>query len=366
MKLWQKQKIIFIDNLSSLLGSWIPVIQALLIISFQSNNKKISQIVDFIKNKISSWENFTQIAIKMPKIFNIFDAAMIETWEATGKIDKALDAIVRKEEKEYELSKKVKQALIYPASIVVVTIIMLTIIMTYIIPKIEWIYKESNVNLPWLTRVIINLSHFFTSYFTLVIWLLIFWIICFIYAYNHIKKFKYWIDLFVLKIPIFWEIIKKKTLINFADFLSTLLSSWITINKALAIITNAMDNAFYKDIIGNILAEVKQWKNLSSAMWIEIMWNTQKIPKKELDKIIMKNYAFWVELSTAVKIWEQTWNLANMLNKVSVRYTKEIDNTVKNLSTLLEPLIIIIIWWIVWTIVMAILLPFLNMVNVVK
>jgi type IV pilus assembly protein PilC len=82
--------------------------------------------------------------------------------------------------------------------------------------------------------------------------------------------------------------------------------------------------------------------------------------------LAQKNKAFPIEISTAVRIWEQTWTLSKMLLKTSTRYTKEIDNTVKNLSTMLEPIIIVFIWWIVWVIIMAILLPFLNIANVVK
>lgn len=365
MKLNQKQKILFIDNLSSLLNSWIPVIQALDIISFQSKNKKFDKIISFIKTNISSWENFFKIALKLPKIFNIFDVAMIETWEQTWQIWKAFEIIMMKEEKENDLKKKVKQALIYPFAIIIVTFLMLTIIMVYVIPKIEWVYKESNVNLPPLTTMVIWVSHFFVNnlfYIAILIAVIIFW---FIEAKRRVPKFRLFVDKNILELPIFWELIKKQILVHIADFLSILLSSWIIINKSLIIIKNAMSNSFYAKEIEDILEKVKIGKSLSSSMWVDIL-NPWKISNEEKKLLENKTRAFPIEMSTAVKIWEQTWSLAKMLSKTWARYTKEIDNTVKNLSALLEPFIIIFIGWVVGIIIMAILLPFLNIANVVK
>lgn len=364
MKINQKQKIYFLDNLSSLINAWIPIIQALDIIAFQTKHKKTNSIIKELKKWISEWENLFIIVRKIKWVFNIFDQAMIETWEATGQVGKALEVIVKKEEKEYDLNKKIKQALIYPVAIVIVTLAMLTVIMIYVIPKIEWIYKESNVNLPELTQAVISTSHFFVNNFVfLAIWILslIFALIQF-HKYN--KPFKLFLDRKILDIPIFWELIKKRILVQFADFLSTLMGSWIMINKALLIVKNAMSNSFYEKIAQEIIEEVKTWQPLSSAMWVEIMnWNKTTQERKIL---INKNFAFPIELSTAVKIWEQTWSLSKMLQKTSLRYTKEIDNTVKNLSTMLEPIIIVVIWVVVWTIIMAIMLPFLNIASVIK
>ncbi|EKE28499.1 MAG: 3-isopropylmalate dehydrogenase [uncultured bacterium (gcode 4)] len=366
MKLNQKQKILFLDNLWSLLNSWIPVMQALDIISFQVKNKRFDTIINFIKSNIWEGENFFKIALKLPWVFNIFDAAMIETWEATGKIWRAFEVIVLKEEKEYDLIRKVRQALIYPIAVIMITFIMLSIIMTYVIPKIEWIYAESNVNLPPLTQAVIDTSHFFVNNLLFVIIGIFIFIISFIQAYRQIKQFKLSIDKSILEIPIFGDIIRKKTLVHFADFLSTLLWSWIIINKALLIIRNAMSNSFYAKAIDEISKEVKLWQSLSSSMWVDILDRQSNSSSKEKALLLLKNKAFPIEISTAVRIWEQTWTLSVMLHKTSVRYTKEIDNTVKNLSTMLEPIIIVFIGWIVWVIIMAIMLPFLNIANVVK
>ncbi len=357
IKLSKKQKLLFIENIWSLLGSWIPIIQALDILLLQSQNKNINNLCIYTKNQINNWESLFQIFSKLKKVFNVFDITMLEIWEQTWQVWKSFDLITQKEEKEMDLKNKIKQVLIYPISIIIVTILMLVVIMIYVLPKIELIYRESNINLPYITQKIIDISHFFINYwiFVLISFFLIIFLLMFIYKKN--SSFSYFFDKNIFKIPIFWHILKTKVLINFTDFLSTLLSSWIIINKAISITQNWINNYYYKKEIYNILEEIKNWNPFSSA----ILWN-----KNNLDKLNIKKLAFPIELVTSIKIWEQTWTLSKMLQKISIKYTKELDNKIKNLSAAIEPVIILVIWWVVWVIIMAILLPFLNMANVIK
>ncbi len=370
MRLSQKQKILFIDNMWSLLNSWIPIFQVLDIIYFQTKAKNTKSLCLFLKKQIEAWENLFKASLKIPKVFNIFDVAMLEVWEATWQIWKSFETIAIKEEKEMDLKNKIIQALIYPIAIIIITITMITVIMIYVIPKIEVMYKESNTNLPALTEIVIATSHFFVNnwiYIIIFLSVLILWSISLLKN----KEIKYFFDKHILKIPLFWWIIKKKILINFLDFLSILLSSWIMINKALLIIKNWSSNNYFAQEFENIIQEIKNGKPLSSSMgWdlleIKLKQNSYKISKNEMNILQERAELFPIELSTAVKIWEQTWTLAQMLQKTSFRYTKEIDNIVKNLSTIMEPVIIVVIGLVVWVIVMAILLPFFNVANVVK
>lgn len=262
------------------------------------------------------------------------------------------------------------QALIYPISIIIVTILMITTIMIYVIPKIEAMYKESNVNLPELTLIIISISHFFTNYIIFIcLWSIIF--IYTIFLFLKIKIIKLFFDKQILNLPIFWNLIRKKILINFSEFLATLLVSWIMINKALMIIKKWTSNLYYAEEYENILSDIKNGKTLSDAMW----WNLLNLQNKknlttdekiELTRSKKRVALFPIELSTWVKIWEQTWTLSKMLFKSSARYSKEVDNVIKNISSLMEPIIIVVIWWIVGTIILWILLPFLGIANVIK
>ncbi len=358
IKLHGKQKLLFIENIWSLLGSWIPIIQALDILLLQSENKNIEALCIHTKNQINNWESLFQIFSKLKKVFNVFDVTMLEIWEQTWQVWRSFDLITQKEEKEMDLKNKIKQVLIYPISIVIVTILMLIVIMTYVIPKIESIYRESNINLPYITQTIINISHFFINYWIFVLLgasLIIFFLLLF---YKKNSKFSYFFDKNILNFPIFWNILKTKILINFTDFLSTLLSSGIIINKAISITQNWINNYYYKKEILRILEEIKNWNSFSNA----VLWNKNS----NINKLSVKKLAFPIELVTSIKIWEQTWTLSKMLQKISIKYSKELDNKIKGLSAAIEPVIILFIWWIVWVIIMAILLPFLNIANVIK
>jgi type II secretory pathway component PulF len=185
---------------------------------------------------------------------------------------------------------------------------------------------------------------------------IILWIIIFITAiiiFKTNKKTKIYWDKFIIKLPIFWPLIKKKILAMYAWNLWILLERWIIINQALKISSQTLENDFYEKEIKKIISWISTWKELSDLMWINEISSWKENPY------------FPIELSSVVKIWEQTWKLPELLLKISNKFKKEIDNIVKNLATAIEPLVIVWVWIIVWILIMAIMLPFFNMVNVV-
>lgn len=362
----RKEKILFLDNFGSLINAWIPIVRALQIIYFQSENKRIQIMSAHFKQAIESGKNIIQVCESLPNIFSPFDRAMFEMWEATGKMGQVLTLITDREEKQQDLERKIKQALIYPASILFVAVAMVVTIMTYVVPKIEKIYHDSHVNLPPLTQFIIGLSHFLLSYWIyLGIGIFIF-VIAFFMSLKS-PKFRYQFDRHILSLPIFGQILRKKILIVFTEFLATLLNSGILINRSLSIVRTGMDSRYYEVEIDAILSDIKLGKTLSSALggeyierkirW-EPIWKDESSFKRRVD-------CFPIELSMSVKIGEQTGSLARMLEKMAVRYNKEVDATIKGISSMIEPIIIVGIGWIVGVIIMAIMLPFFNMVNVI-
>ena len=236
--------------------------------------------------------------------------------------------------------------------VISLSIAMIITFMLFVIPKIQKMYADAKVNLPWLTEFVINASDFLQkNIFLLWAWLVI--TITFLIYLKNNPRTKIYFDKYILQLPIFWGLIRKKVLSLFARNLSTLLSSWIIINKALEITKKSLENAYFEKELDNVMIKISNWIPLSEAMWIKLLttWKESEY--------------FPLELSSLVKIWEQTGKLPSLLGKISVRYNKEIDNIVKNLATAIEPIVIVWVWWIVWTMIMAILLPFFNMVNVV-
>ena len=370
IKLGRSEKLIFIENLGALLNSGIPIIRALQIGLFQAKKPNIRRLYEFLISSLESGETFFRVAARLPKVFSVFDVALLEMGDATGQIGRSLDTIFAKEEREADLRRKIKQALIYPISVIGIALGMICTIMTYVIPKIEGMYKEANVNLPALTQALIDSSRFIRGNLPILlggIGILVFSVI-FVLRDRRVKK---WFDLHVLRVYLFGNILQKKTLITFCEFLAILLHAGILINKALLIVKNGIGNVAYEDEIDAILEEIKSGKTLSGSLGgnlIEYKQSNLAIPanRNALDLAIRRNEFFPIELSTAVKIGEQTGMLGRMLERISIRYDKEVENIVKNLSAMLEPAIIMILGIVVGTMILAIMLPFFNMVNVIK
>lgn len=352
MKITTKEKLNFLESFSSLLNSGIPITNALKIIEYQSKSAKIKILINSISKNINSGLSLEECFIQFPKIFNNFDISLIKMWEVTGKLWDVIETIKNKEEKSKELKSKVIWALIYPMVIMSLATIMIWIFMVFVIPKITDMYKDAKVNLPSLTQTVIDISNFLQEKYYLII--IIFIILIFlIKIFKTNKKTKIYWDRFILNIPIFWWLIRKKILALFSSSMWTLLTQWVMINDALKITAWALENDYYEKELLKITKNISSWKVLSEEMWINLISSWKESPY------------FPIELSSIIKIWEQTGKMPELLSKISIKFNKEIDSLVKNLATAIEPIVIMAVWAIVWTIIMAVMLPFFNMVNVI-
>lgn len=352
VRLSQKQKINFFDSLFNLISSGIPITNSLSIMLYQTKDKNLKLLLQTVTKDISKWKKLQDSLAQFGGVFSNFDIYMVKMWEVTGKLAHSFEAIKEREEKNSELKSKILGALIYPIIIISLSISMIIGFMTFVIPRVQKMYADARVNLPSLTQHVIDTSEFLQHNYLI----LILAFICLIYGlilFKRWEKTKIYADEFILKIPLFGGLIRKKILAIFSNTLGTLLSNGIMINEALEISKKSLDNAYYEKRIDEMLLSLNQWIPLSELMWI-----------KKLKDGIEDPY-FPIELASVVKIGEQTGKLPSLLMKVSVKFNKEIDVIVKWLSTAIEPIVIVFVWSIVGTMIMAILLPFFNMVNVV-
>lgn len=352
IRLSQKEKINFLDQFSNLLISWIPLTNALKIIIYQTQKKYIKEMLEILLDNINKGKSFGESIVWFPSVFNEFDTSLIEIGEVTGKLWKSLQTLKEKEEKNQEIKTKIIGALLYPSIIIILAIAMIITFMVYVIPKIEEMYKWSNVNLPWLTIFVINISRFLQeNIFYIILSFIIIWL-CLSFFKNW-KKTKIYYDKILIHIPFFGNIIKKNILILFSSSIGILLESGIIINKSLEIGAKITANEYYKKEIGKMIHGISTGKELSFLMGIEDIQS-----KKQNDY-------FPIELSSIVRIGEQTGKLSELLINISKKFERELDVLVKNIQTAIEPLVIIFVWGIIGVIIMAILLPFFNMVNVI-
>jgi len=192
-RLKTKEKIDFLDQLGTLLNSWIPITNALKIMIYQTENKNVKYIIEIILEDINKWSQLRESFARFPSVFKIFDLSIIEMWELTWKVWDSIEVIKIKEEKTNELKSKIIGAFIYPMIIISLSIIMITIFILYVIPKITDMYKDAKVNLPKLTKFVIDLSDFLQKnifYLCFSIGLIIF----LIYLFKTNKRTKIYFD----------------------------------------------------------------------------------------------------------------------------------------------------------------------------
>lgn len=348
------EKINLLEQIYNLLNSWIPITNTLIIIRKQIKNKNVLTLIDYTLKHVNKWAKIQTIFAEFPNVFTQFDISIIEMWEMTGKLWDSIDIIREKEEKNHDINSKIKWALTYPIIIIGLAFLMILVFMLYVIPQISDMYKDAKVNLPWLTQWVIDTSKFLQeNIVALVIWFFVF--IFLLKVFKTHKKTKIYFDRFVLTIPLFWPLIKRKILAIFTRTLWTLLSSWVLINKSMDIAKTTLENDYYEREMDKIISWVTKGTPLSELMWIE---NLEMEWWKE-------NVYFPIELASIVKIWEQTWQMPPLLLKIWNKFNKEVDTIVKNLATAIEPIVIVLVWLIIWTLIMAIMLPFFNMVNVI-
>lgn len=352
IKLKSKLKINFLEQLSNLVNAGIPLTNALKIISFQTQDKNLKHILNSISENLNNGTSLKDSMMFFRETFNDFDISLVEVWEITGKLWEALLTIKEKEEKNAELKGKIIWALIYPMVIIFLSLSMIVVFMIYVIPRIEKMYKDAKVNLPDLTQAVIATSNFFqNNIIHIVIWMILL-IILFNFS-RKVPSIKLFYDTYVFRIPIFWNLLKKKMLTLFSNTLSTLLSNGVIINKSLQVTLWAIENTYFRKEIEKIIEGVSKWQDLSRLMWIENIRAGKEHP------------LFPLELASIVKIWEQTGNMAGLLWNIWKKFNKELDTVIKNIQTAIEPLVIIWVWLVIGTIIMAIMLPFFNMVNVI-
>ncbi|MCD5385200.1 type II secretion system F family protein [Candidatus Gracilibacteria bacterium] len=352
ISLSSKDKISLLEQLSNLLNSGIPLMNSFKIIMYQTKDKKLKTFYQNIVKDLNKGDSLKDIFKKYKNIFNIFDISIIEMGELTGKLGDSIETIKTKEEKSKELKSKIIGALIYPMVIVTLSIGMILVFMIYVIPKITDMYKDAKVNLPALTQTVIDISDFLQKNIIAIVIGIIVFIVMFIIFKKH-PKTKIYFDRAILYLPIFGPLIQKKILSLFTSSLSILLSSGVIINKSLEISSRALDNDYYEKDLKNVIKNVSMGKTLSSCMGIDEIQTGKE------------NFLYPIELASVVKIGEETGKLAPLLRKISLKYTKQIDELVKGMQTAIEPIVIVIVGGIIGTLIMAIMLPFFNMVNVI-
>jgi type IV pilus assembly protein PilC len=327
---------LFTKHLSVTLQSGLTLVDALEILVDQSKGK-MQQVVEKLLDTVKSGEPFYEALKQQPKYFSAIYVNMVKSGELSGTLDQNLKKLTRQLEKSYALKKKIKSAMIYPIMIFVAVFALGVSVAIFILPKILPLFKTLDVELPLTTRGLIYVAETFEAHgLAIFIGLIVFMIFSFwLLKRDFVKPFTHRL---VLKIPLVNKIIMNINLERFNHTFGSLLESGLPLNQSLKITADATDNRVYKKAVQNLVPVIEAGNPLSKAI----------ASYPELFPLIT---------SRMIGVGERTGNLGQNLKYLAQFYEEAVDEATKNLSTTLEPILLMVIGVIVGTVAISILGP---------
>lgn len=317
------EKMIFAQHLSVMTKAGLPLNQALRILAKQGKNPKFKNIIGQVEQGIRKGQSFSDCLAKYPKVFNDLYVNMIRVGETSGNLDEVLDVLAEQMKKDHELIKRVKGAMIYPSVIIVAMIGIGILMMIMVVPKLTEVFTELEIELPLSTQMVIGLSNFLQNH---LIWGLIIFISFIVLIRislknKHVKKVLHKI---YLLLPILGPLVQKVNSARFARTFSSLIESGVTIVNALQIVAGTLGNIHFKESLAMAAEQVQKGE--------------------ELSKILIKYENIYPPMIIQmIRVGEETGKLDEILKTLANFYEQEIDNTTKNLSSIIEPVIMIVI-----------------------
>jgi type IV pilus assembly protein PilC len=341
----EKDITIFTRQLATMMKSGVPLLQAFDIVGKGHSNPSVQKLLMSIKTDVETGSSLNQAFRKFPLYFDDLFCNLVAAGEQAGILDTLLDRLATYKEKILAIKSKIKAALFYPISIIVVAFVITAVIMIFVIPAFKQVFTSFGADLPAPTLFVMAVSDAFVKF-----WYLIFGIIggggyFFFYTWKRSKKLQIVMDRAMLKLPIFGEIIRKACLARWARTLSTMFAAGVPLVEALESVAGASGNYIYYEATKKIQSEVATGTSLTVAMQ-----NTDAFPNMVLQM---------------TAIGEESGALDGMLSKVADFFEGEVDDAVEAMSSLMEPIIMVVLGVVIGGMVIAMYLPIFKLGQVV-
>ena len=344
-KVTEKDITLFTRQLATMLKSGVPLLQAFDIVGKGHDNPAVARLLLDIKTDVETGSSLQQSFRKFPLYFDDLYCNLLGAGEAAGILDTLLDRLATYKEKILAIKSKIKSALFYPISIIVVAFVITAVIMIFVIPAFKELFSSFGAGLPAPTEIVIAISDFFVAY-----WWAIFSVVGgsvygFFYAWKRNKTMQRRMDQFMLKVPIFGPLVRKASIARWSRTLSTMFAAGVPLVEAFDSVAGAAGNSVYYDATKAIQREVTTGTSLTVAMQ-----NTDAFPSMVLQM---------------VAIGEESGALDSMLSKVADFFEAEVDDAVAAISSLMEPVIMVVLGVLIGGLVVAMYLPIFKMGSVV-
>lgn len=340
-KVSEKDVTLFTRQLATMMKAGVPLLQAFDIVGKGHNNPAVSKLLGDVKADVETGSSLSAAFRKYPLHFDALFCNLVGAGEQAGILDSLLDRLATYKEKILAIKSKIKSALFYPLSIIVVAFVITAVIMIFVIPAFKSLFEGFGANLPAPTLIVMAISDFFVQWWWAIFGSMGFGIWFFFYTWKRSIKMQSTMDRLLLKLPLFGELIRKATIARFARTLSTMFAAGVPLVEALDSVAGASGNRVYFDATKKIQSEISTGTSLTVAMQ-----NTDVFPNMVLQM---------------VAIGEESGALDSMLSKVADFFEAEVDDAVDALASLMEPIIMVVLGTLIGGLVVAMYLPIFKM-----
>lgn len=336
---------LFTRQMATMMKAGVPLLQAFDIIGEGFENPNMRTLIDNVKQEVAAGNSFAASLRTKPQYFDDLYCNLVDAGEQSGALETLLDRVATYKEKTEALKAKIKKAMTYPISVIIVAVIVTAILLIKVVPQFESVFAGFGAELPAFTQVVVNMSRGLQEWWYLFI--LAFFVIGFTFkeAHKRSEKFRDFLDRTLLKAPIVGDILYKAVVARFARTLSTTFSAGVPLVEALVSVEGASGNVVFRRAIAKIRNDVSSGTQLNFAMR-----TTGVFPSMAIQM---------------AAIGEESGSLDQMLDKTAEYYEAEVDNAVDNLTTLMEPLIMSVLGVLVGGLIIAMYLPIFQLGAVV-
>ncbi len=339
-------KIMFTRNLRVMIGSGLSLPRSLSVLEKQTKNKKFKKAILGIKEDINRGENFSDVLKKYPDIFSELFVSMVKVGEEAGTMENVLKVLTNQMEKDHQLKSKIIGAMMYPTVVLSAMLGIGTLMMIIVVPKLSGVYSDLNIELPMSTKFIL-ISGNFMAKFWYIVFIGVFIVLIFIHFFLKTKTGKTIKYSLFLKTPILSPITKEINSAQIVRTLGSLIKAGVPIVRALKVTAETLGNIYYKKSLSMSLKELKKGNELS-------------------ESLSRYSNLYPVLLIQMIKVGEETGETATILEKLADFYEEEVSNTTENLSSIIEPVLILVIGAAVAFFAISIIQPIYGIVQGIK
>jgi type IV pilus assembly protein PilC len=336
---------VFTRQLATMMRAGVPLLQSFDIVARGASNPRVTKLLNDIRGDVETGTSLSQAFRKHPLYFDALYCNLVEAGESAGILETLLDRLATYQEKTLAIKQKIKGALTYPIAVMVVAFAVLTVIMIWVVPSFKEVFTSFGADLPAPTLMVIAISEFFVAYWWLIFGVIGFGLYFFLQAWKRSPKVQMFMDRFLLRIPVFGPLIFKSAVARWSRTLSTMFAAGVPLVEALDSVGGASGNAVFMEATEKIQKEVSTGTSLTVAMQAVNI--------------------FPVMVLQLASIGEESGSLDDMLAKAADIYEEEVDEIVKALSSLMEPIIIVVLGTLIGGIVVAMYLPIFKLGQVV-